>query len=142
MAVRASREIVIDAQPEAILDALADIDSVPSWSPLHKHAEVIDTYEDGRPHRVAVTMKIMGISEKEIHVYHWGKDWVIWDAEETFQQHAQHVEYTLRPVAGGTRVRFDVTLELRAPVPEFLITRATNIVLYVATEGLRKRVLG
>ena len=36
MAVRASREVVFEAPPEAILDALADIDSVPTWSSVHK----------------------------------------------------------------------------------------------------------
>jgi hypothetical protein len=40
-----------------------------------------------------------------------------------------------------TRVRFDITLEPRAPLPEFLIKRAKKTVLNAATEGLRKRVL-
>jgi hypothetical protein len=44
MAVRASREVVFEAPPEAILDALADIDEVPTWSPVHKHAEVLDRH--------------------------------------------------------------------------------------------------
>jgi len=43
MAVRASREIVIEATPEAILDVLADVATMPSWSPVHTRAEVIDT---------------------------------------------------------------------------------------------------
>jgi hypothetical protein len=66
VAVRASREVVIDAEPEAILDALADNDAGPSWSPLHKHAEVIDTHPDGRPHHIKATLKIMGITDKEV----------------------------------------------------------------------------
>jgi hypothetical protein len=114
VAVRASREVVIDAAPEAILAALADIESAPSWSPMHKRVEVLDKYDDGRPHRVKVHFRLMGFGDKEILEYHWGPDWVVWDAEETFQQHAQHVEYTLWPEAGKTRVRFDVTLEPRA----------------------------
>ena len=140
--MRASREVVIDAPPEAILDALADIESVPSWSPLHKRVEVLDNYEDGRPHHVKVHYKLMGITDKEVLEYHWGRDWMVWDAEETFHQHAQHVEYTLRPEGGKTRVRFDITLEIRAPIPEFLMKRAKEYVLDVATEGLRQRVLG
>ena len=91
MAVRASREVLIDAAPEAILDALADLDSVPSWSPLHKRIEVLDKYDDGRPHHVKVQYRIMGITDKELLEYHWGRDWMVWDADETFQQHAQHV---------------------------------------------------
>ncbi|MFZ0832112.1 MAG: SRPBCC family protein [Mycobacterium sp.] len=141
MAVRASREVVIEAPPEAILDALADIESAPSWSPLHKRVEVLDTYEDGRPHRVKVHYKLMGITDKEVLEYHWGRDWMIWDAGETFNQHAQHVEYNLTPEGGKTRVRFDITMELRTPIPEFLIRRATEHVLDIATEGLRRWVL-
>ena len=132
--------MLIDAAPEVILDALADVESVPSWSPLHKRAEVVDTYDDGRPHRVKVTVKLMGISDKETLEYHWGRDWMLWDAEDTYQQHAQYVEYTLRPEAGKTRVRFDITMELRAPIPEFLLKRARKQVLDIATEGLRERV--
>ncbi|HVQ98291.1 MAG TPA: cyclase, partial [Mycobacterium sp.] len=40
MAVQASREVVIDAPPEVILEALADVGSAPSWSSVHKRAEV------------------------------------------------------------------------------------------------------
>ncbi len=101
----------------------------------------VDTYDDGRPHHVKVHYKLMGITDKELLEYHWGRDWVIWDAEETFQQHAQHVEYTLRPEAGKTRVRFDITMEMRAPIPEFLMKRAKKYVLDIATEGLRQHVL-
>ena len=140
MAVRASREVLIDAAPEVILDALADVESVPSWSCLHKRAAVVDTYDDGRPHHVKVTVKLMGISDHETLEYHWGRDWLVWDAQDTYQQHAQHVEFTLRPEAGKTRVRFDITMELRAPIPEFLMKRARKQVLEIATEGLRERV--
>jgi hypothetical protein len=140
VAVRASREVLIDAAPEVILDALADVESVPSWSSLHKRAEVVDTYDDGRPHHVKVTVKLMGISDKETLEYHWGRDWLVWDAHDTYQQQAQHVEFTLRPEAGKTRVRFDITMELRAPIPEFLMKRARKQVLEIATEGLRERV--
>ena len=142
MAVRASREIVIDAPPEAILEALADVGSVPSWSSVHKRAEVVDTYPDGRPHHVKVTVKVIGIVDQELLEYHWGTDWLVWDAQKTLQQHAQHVEYTLRRVAADkTRLRFDITLEPSAPLPEFLVKRARRQVLKAATEGLRNWVM-
>ncbi|MBV9088524.1 MAG: cyclase, partial [Mycobacteriaceae bacterium] len=41
-----------------------------------------------------------------------------------------------------TRVRFDITIEPRAPLPEFLIKRAKRAVLNAATEGLRRRIGG
>ncbi|BBZ77718.1 cyclase [Mycolicibacterium anyangense] len=141
MAVRASREILIDASPEVILDALADIEAVPAWSSVHKHAHVVDRYADGRPHHVKVTVKILGLIDHEMLEYHWGRDWVVWDADRTPQQHAQHVEYTLHPEGGQTRVRFDITMEPSAPLPEFLVKRAKKTVLAAATEGLRHYVM-
>lgn len=125
------------------MEALADIGSVPSWSSVHKRAEVIDTYPDGRPHHVKVTVKVVGIVDKEVLEYHWGPDWLVWDADKTVHQHGQHVEYTLRREGlDKTRVRFDVTLEPSAPLPEFLINRARKKILNAATEGLRRRVTG
>ncbi|MCB0936131.1 MAG: SRPBCC family protein [Mycobacterium sp.] len=141
MAVRASREILIDAAPDVVLDALADIEAIPTWSSVHKSAHVIDRYDDGRPHHVAVTVKVLGLVDHEVLEYHWGRDWVVWDAERSPQQHAQHVEYTVRPEAGKTRLRFDITMEPSAPLPEFLIKRAKRTVLQAATEGLRQHVM-
>ncbi len=140
MAVKASRELLFDASPEAILDALADIDEVPTWSTLHRSVEVIDRHPDGRPHHVKATLRIMGITDREVLEYHWGDDWMVWDAAETLQQRGQHGEYNLVREGDKTRVRFDIIIDLAAPVPGFLLTRATKMVLDVAVDRLRCRV--
>ncbi len=125
-----------------ILEALADVVSVPTWSSVHKRAEVIDCYPDGRPHHVKVTIRVSGIVDTEVLEYHWGPDWVVWDAHKTLTQHAQHVEYTMhRETEERTRVRFEITLEPSAPIPEFLVNRARRKILYAATEGLRRKVM-
>ena len=139
MAIQASREIVIDAPPEKIMEALRDVDILPQLSPLHKNVEVLDCYPDGQPHHVKATVKIMGIVDNEILEYHWGPDWVVWDAKATFQQHGQHIEYTVKPEGvDRSRVRFDVTVEPSGLIPGFVIKRAAKSVLDTATEGLRK----
>ena len=100
------------------MEALTDVGVLSSWSPLHKHIEVIDRYPDGRPHHVKTTIKILGLVDKEILEYHWGPDWVVYDAKGTSQQHGQHVEYNLKPEGvDKTRVRFDVTVEPGRPMP-------------------------
>ncbi len=134
---------MIDAPPETILDALADVSDLASWSPVHKRIEVLDKYEDGRPHHVLATIKILGFVDKEILEYHWGPDWMVWDAKATAQQRAQHVEYTLtREGPESTRVRFDITVEPSGPIPEFIVRRASKLVLSIATERLRQRIMG
>lgn len=140
MAVRASRELLFDASPAAILAALADIDEVPNWSNLHRCTEVLDRHPDGRPHHVSATVKIMGITDRELLEYHWGEDWMVWDAQGTFQQRGQHGEYKLIREGDRTRVRFDLIIELAAPIPEFLLRRARKMVLDAAVDRLRSRV--
>lgn len=141
MAIRASREVVIDAPPQAIIDQIADVQSFPTWSPVHKRAEVIDTYPDGRPHHVKVTVKLMGITDDEVLEYHWGPNWVVWDADATAAQHGQHVEFTMRPEAGKTRLRLDITLEPKALVPDFVLKRPRENVLATVAESLRQQVM-
>lgn len=134
---------MIDAPPEKILDALADVSDVVTWSPVHKSMEVLDKYEDGRPHHVRATIKVLGLVDREILEYHWGPDWVVWDAKATAQQRAQHVEYNLtREGPDSTRVRFDITVEPTGPIPAFMVRRASKLVLQTATERLRERVMG
>ena len=71
-----------------------------------------------------------------------GERWVVWDAEQTFQQRGQHGEYNLTPEGEDrTRVRFDLILDLAAPIPHFLVKKAKKMVLDVALEELRRRVL-
>jgi uncharacterized membrane protein len=142
MAVRASSEIVIEAPPEAIMEALADIDAVPSWSSVHKRVEVVDKYPDGRPHHVKATLAVTGVQDTELLEYHWGPDWMVWDAAKTARQHGQHGEYNLsREADDRTRVRFAITIELWTPLPGFLVRRARKKMLQAALEGLRKRVM-
>ena len=125
------------------MQALTDVGVLSSWSPLHKHIEVIDCYPDGRPHHVKTTIKILGLVDKEILEYHWGPDWVVYDAKGTSQQHGQHVEYNLKPEGvDKTRVRFDITVEPAGPIPGFIVKRASENVLDAAEKGLRNLIMG
>jgi hypothetical protein len=130
---------VIDAPPDVIMEALGDVDVLSEWSPLHKRVEVLDRYPDGRPHHVKATVKILGLVDNEILEYHWGPDWVVYDAEATFQQRGQHIEYHVLPEGvDQCRVRFDITVDPSGPVPAFIVKRATKMVLDATTEGLRE----
>ena len=125
------------------MGALSDVGILSAWSPLHKHIEVIDRYPDGLPHHVKTTIKILGLVDKEVLEYHWGPDWVVYDAKGTAQQHGQHVEYNLKPEGvDRTRVRFDITVEPAGPIPAFVVKRATEKVLNASVKGLNDLVTG
>ena len=61
---------------------------------------------------------------------------MVWDAQKTVQQHGQHGEYNLqREGDDKTRVRFTITVEPSAPLPEFWVKRARKKILVSATRG-------
>jgi Polyketide cyclase / dehydrase and lipid transport len=140
VAVRGSREIIIDAPLATIMDTIADVHTVPSWSSIYRCAEVVDTHSDGRPHHVKVTVGPRGLVDTEVLEYHWGSDWVVWDAARTARQWGQHAEFHLTPEGGGTRVRFDITIEPAGLLPGFFAKRVGDTVLQEATDGLSNHV--
>ncbi len=71
MAVKDSREVVIEATPEEILDVIADVESTPTWSPQFTKSEILDTYDDGRPKQSRMTVKAAGLTDVQVLEYTW-----------------------------------------------------------------------
>ena len=141
MAITDSREVVIEATPDEIMDVLFDIESLTEWSSFHKKVEILERDEEGHPTKSRQTVKIVGVSDEQVLDYSVHDDGVGWTLESSKQQRAQEGRYTLTPDGDSTRVRFDLTVDLSAPVPGFLVKRGAKGLMDTATDGLRKRVL-
>ena len=141
MATSDSREVVIEASPEEILDVIADVEVTPDWSPQYQSAEILDGYEDGRPRRVKMTVKSVGITDEQVVDYSWTDDSASWTLVSAGQLKAQDAKYTLTPEGDATKVTFDISLDLAVPLPGFVVKRALKGAMETATDGLRKRVL-
>ena len=141
MAITDTREVVIEATPDEIMDVLFDLESLPEWSSVHKKVEVLERDEEGHPSKSRQTVKIVGVSDEQVLDYSVHDDGVGWTLESSKQQRAQEGRYTLTPEGDSTRVRFELTLDLSVPVPGFLVKRGTRGLMETATDGLRKRVL-
>jgi ribosome-associated toxin RatA of RatAB toxin-antitoxin module len=141
MLIEESREVVIEAGPEEILSVLADLESLPEWSPIHKSSEVIETGDDGRPTLARMKVKTAGITDEQVLAYTWSGNTVSWTLVSAKQQRSQDVTYTLTPEGDRTRVKFEIALDPVPPLPKFVLKTATEGVLDTLTEGLRKRVL-
>lgn len=144
MAVTESREVVIDATPDEIMDVLFDIETLPEWSSIHQTVEVLERDDQGHPSKSRQVVKLVGLSDEQELAYTVNDDGVSWTLLSSKQQRAQEGRYTLTPEGPrgkATRVRFDLTVDLVAPVPGFLIKRGAKGLMDTATDGLRKRVL-
>jgi ribosome-associated toxin RatA of RatAB toxin-antitoxin module len=141
MAISDSREVVIEATPEEILDVIADVESAPDWSSQHQGAEILDTDDNGRPGKVRLKLKTMGISDEQVVQYAWTDTTAGWTLVSSSQLKTQEAKYTLTPEGDKTKVRFDITVDPSVPIPGFVLKRAMKGGLESATDGLRKQVL-
>lgn len=141
MAVKDSREVVIEASPEEILDVIADVENTPTWSPQYQRSEILDTHDDGRPRRAKMTIKAAGLTDEQVIEYTWTADSVSWTLVSAGQLKAQDAKYTLTPQSEATKVRFDMEVDPSVPIPGFLLKRTIKGGMETATDGLRKQVL-
>ena len=141
MAVTESREVVIEATPDEIMDVLFDLESLPEWSPAHRKVEILERDDQGHPSKSRQVVKVVGISDEQVLAYSVHDDGVSWTLVSAKQQRAQEARYTLTPDGDSTRVRFELMIDPIVPVPGFLIKRGAKGLMETATEGLRKRVL-
>lgn len=141
MAVSESREVVIEAAPDEILEVLFDLESLPEWSSVHQKVDVLERDDQGRPSKSRQVVKVVGVSDEQVLAYSIHDDGVSWTLVSAKQQRAQEGRYTLTPEGESTLVRFDLTVDLLMPVPGFLVRRGAKSLMDVATNGLAKRVL-
>ncbi len=140
MAISAAREVTIDATPEEILDVIADVRTAPDWSSQHQGSEILETDPNGRPKRVKLTLKTMGITDEQVVDYTWTDLGASWTLVSSGQLKTQDASYTLTPDGAKTKVRFEITVDPSVPIPGFVLKRAMKGGLQSATDGLRKQV--
>jgi ribosome-associated toxin RatA of RatAB toxin-antitoxin module len=141
MATSDSREVVIEATPAEILDVIADVEATPDWSPQYQKAVILESFPDGRPKQVEMTVKAAGLTDVMVIQYTWTDSSVAWTLVKSGQLKAQDASYTFTPQGDKTRVKFDMKIDLSIPMPGFILKRTLKGGMETATDGLRKQVL-
>lgn len=141
MAITESREVVIEATPDDIMEVLFDLESLTEWSSAHQEVEILERDDEGRPKRSRQVVKIVGVSDEQVLDYSVHDDGVSWTLVSSKQQRAQDGRYTLTPDGDKTTVRFELTVDPTVPLPGFLVKKGAKGLMETATDGLRKRVL-
>ncbi len=141
MAINETRDIVIEANPQEIMDVIADLESLTEWSPPHQSCEVLERHKDGRPSKVKMKVKAAGITDEQVVAYTWSDNKVSWTLVSSGQQRSQDASYTLTPDGDATLVKFEISVDPVVPLPGFVLKRAVKGTIDTGTEGLRQRVL-
>jgi ribosome-associated toxin RatA of RatAB toxin-antitoxin module len=142
MADQTSSTIVIDAPPSAVMGVIADVPAYPEWAQGMHHAEVKDTFPDGRAKDVYFELEASPIKDTYTLTYQWeGDDAVAWHLVSGKMLKKLDGTYALRPVGErSTEVTYQLAVELSIPMIGMLKRKAEKVIIDTALKGLKKRV--
>ena len=137
MTESASQTITIDATPERCLEVVVDFPSYPDWAKDVKEATVLSRDDDGRATAVEFRASALGRSTHYTLAYDYAEapTGVAWSMVKGDIMRAIDGAYhfSANP-AGGTDVRYDLSIELVVPLPAFVKRRAEVRILNTIRE--------
>ncbi len=142
MAESASERVRIAASPERCYEVAIDYERYPEWARDVKQATIKERDAEGRGSIVQYRAAAMGKSFSYTLEYDYS------DAPHSFSWHLVEGEM-LRQLDGtyrfeadddGTRVHYDLTVDLSAPLPGIIKRRAAGMIMGTALKELKKAV--
>ena len=137
MAKRATESIVVNAPPEVVYRVVTDFANYASWVSDLKRIEVLESDAAGRPLEVEFRAAAFGRSTTYALRYDYSRapEQLSWtqthgDLTETLQG-----QYRFESDARGTKVTYDLEVELLVPIPTFVKSRAAQ---RIQTQALRE----
>jgi ribosome-associated toxin RatA of RatAB toxin-antitoxin module len=142
MADPSTQSIVIDADPTAIMDVIADFSAYPQWAPAVKKVEVTVPGVGDRAKRVRFLLDAGLVRDEYVLDYTWSADGlaVRWELVEGQVQKAQHGSYVLEPLGAATKVTYSLTVDLAIPMIGMIKRKAEKVIMDTALKELKRRV--
>lgn len=141
---RTASDIVVDAAPSDVMAVIADFGSYPTWATGVRSTEVLSEDGSGRPARVRFTLDAAPIRDTYELDYTWDEDRsVSWQlAEKATVLTAMDGTYRLDPTGDGTRVTYQLAVDVVVPLLGTLKRKAEKVIIDAALGGLKQRVEG
>jgi carbon monoxide dehydrogenase subunit G len=141
MADRTTASITVAAPRADVMAVIADFASYPEWASAVQSAEVIGRDGGGRASQVRFALDAGVIKDSYVLSYDWDGDArVRWDlAEPGSVITALSGGYLLADADAGTKVTYDLAVDVRVPMPGMLKRRAEKTIIETALKGLRDR---
>jgi ribosome-associated toxin RatA of RatAB toxin-antitoxin module len=133
--------IVVKADPDAIMDVIADFEAYPEWQDEVKEVEVLDTDDDGWATRVRFRVDAMITEANYVLDYTYEDDAMRWTLVEADKLKSQEGSYELVDEGDGTTtVTYTLELEPSIKVPSVIRKQGTRRIATAALKSLKKRV--
>jgi len=140
MADEAHEHISVAAPPARLWEVATAYERYPDWARDVKHVAVLERDADGRAHRVEYRVAGLGKSIRYVLEYDYA------DAPNAFSW--QFVEgdwlrkldgrYAFETEGDGTRVTYDLVVDVSAPLPGLIKRRAASMIMGTALKELKK----
>ena len=142
MPEQTTSDIVVDAEPGAVMAVIADFDAYPHWATGVKRTEVVKQGVGGRPEQVHFVLEASPIKDEYTLAYDWDDDrQVTWTLVQGRAMKAMDGAYVLDDTGdGSTRVTYRLAVDVSIPMIGMLRRKAEKVIIDSALKGLKKRV--
>ena len=133
--------IVITADPDSIMDVIADYEAYPEWQDEIKEVEILETDEDGWGTTVRFKVDATIAVVNYTLAYTYDDNALRWTMVEGDKVKRNEGSYELTEQGDGTTlVEYDLEVEPGIKVPSMLRRQAQKRIVRTALEGLKRRV--
>jgi ribosome-associated toxin RatA of RatAB toxin-antitoxin module len=140
MADEAHEQIHVAADPFDCFDLATDFESYPTWAKDVKVATILARDDAGRPARVEYRAAALGRNVRYVLDYDYGKapESFSWTLVEGDMLRALDGTYAFEAEGDGTRVTYDLRVDLSVPMPGLLKRRAAGMITGTALKELKR----
>jgi hypothetical protein len=140
MADEAHEHISVAATPAKCWGVAVDFEHYPDWAKDVKHVKVLETDEQGRGSRVEYRVAGLGRSihyvlEYDYREYPAAFSWKLVEGDVLRQLDGR---YGFEPEGDGTRVTYDLAIDVAIPLPGLIRRRAAGMIMGTALRELKK----
>ena len=142
MGSRTSSSIQVAAPTADVMGVIADFAEYPRWATALRSAEVLESEPDGRASKVRFTLDAGVLRDTYVLAYTWdGDTQVTWELAEpgaVISQMSGGYRLAGRD-PGGADISYELTVDVRIPMPGLLKRRAEKMIIETALKGLKAR---
>lgn len=133
--------IVINADPDTIMDVIVDLDAYPQWQSEIKEVEILETDDDGWATQARFRVDAMVTEVTYVLSYTYTDDAVRWTMLEGDKIKRNEGSYELAEAGEGrTKVSYHLELEPGFKVPSMIRRQGEKRIVKTALHGLKQRV--
>lgn len=142
MAEEAHERIHVDGSPERCYEIATDYESYPTWAKDVKQAKVLERDDQDRGKKVEYRAAALGRSVRYVLEYDYSEAPAAfsWNFVEGDMLRKLDGRYGFEADANGTRVSYDLTVDISIPMPGLIKRRAAGLIMGNALKELKKAV--